>query len=353
VIDCAVLCEGQYARGPLCALAAGALLLSGCGTNSLRVESAGEVAAFAEVVSQQARAVLAEVDARRERAFITLIASDESCEPVQPVLILVPVAAPVPGSESPPLCAASATSPPKGYEVVEFEFSPLSTAAIQPTLDLAGAVAVYGAAMAELAAQPAADSVQQLDEILALASRARATATGFGLRSIPGLGTLSDEQKSSAAKLIDLVRTLQSEQERTRDIRRLYAERAAQFQSILPELSAQIEEWVTVAGVGADLVTITNLQRAYRNERSRLDLEGRAAMLTLIRDAQGQPARTEQAAVAFGDAVEALQRENEHLGELLANPSAEDRARAARVSRQRILGALEQIAQALTAWKVF
>jgi len=334
-------------------LAAGALLLGGCGTNALRVESAGEIATFAKVVSQQARDVLAEVDARRERAFVTLIASDASCEPVQPVLILVPRAAPVPGSESPPLCAASGTSPPKGYEVVEFDFRPLSTAAIQPTLDLAGAVAVYGDAMAALAMQPSNDSAQQLDEILALASRARATATGFGLTGIPELKTLSDEQKSSATKLIDLMLALQSEQQRTQDIRRLYAEKAAQIQSILPELSAQIEDWVTVAGVGADQITTTNLERVYRNERSRLDLEGRIALIKLIFDARSQPARTEQASVSFANAVDTLQQENEHLGQLLTNPSVEDRARAAQISQQRILGALEQIAQALTAWKVF
>jgi hypothetical protein len=334
-------------------LAAGALLLGGCGTNALRVESAGEIATFAKVVSQQAHDVLAEVDARRERAFVTLIASDESCEPVQPVLLLVPVTAPGPGSASAPLCAASGTSPPEGYMVEPLEFSPLSTTAIQPTLDLAGAVAVYGEAMAELAMQPSIDSAQRLDEILALASRARATATGFGLRSIPELNTLSDEQKSSATKLIDLMLALQSEQQRAQDIKRLYADKAAQIQSILPELSRQIERWVTVAGVGADQITTTSLERAYRDQGSRLDLEGRIALITLIFDARSQPARTEQASASFQDAVDTLQHENEHLGQLLTNPSAEDRARAAQISQQRILGALEQIAQALTAWKVF
>ncbi len=326
--------------------------LAGCGLNAVRVDSAGDVAKFAKAVSEQAPAVFKDIEARREKAFVTMIASDENCEPVQPLMILVPNGPPVPNSVPPPLCPKAGEPLPAGYEAVEFDFSPYASETIQPTLDLAASVAAYGEAMAKIAASPKIDTAKQIDAVLEFAAKAKATAESFGIDAIPEIKALSDEQKSTAAKLINLVRELAREQQHAQAIGALYAAKSREIDALLPELTQQIEMWITVAGVGADQMTTLNLERAYRSERGKLSLEGRTAMITLIREAQLQPARTEKTAKSFKQAVDKLAAENQHLGELLTNPSAEDRQKAAEISQDRLLEAIGQIAKALAAWKV-
>lgn len=342
------------------------LSLSGCGLNAVRVETATSVASLSETVANQANDILADGQARRDKALVTLVASDPSCELSFPIFVYLPTN---PSFSDPkvPLCADSERGKPqRGHKIEKLDLSPLGPDAMRPTVDLIAATAAYGDALSKIVERPKADISKTLSDALALAQRAHAVATALGAKGLPGLPSISDDQKNTATALIQMISDLAYEQRQVKDIEALFVKNAAKLgrycredagptcrsTGVYAQLAEQVEEWSSVVGEGASQQTLINLQRAYRRERNKLGFEGRVAFVTLIQEAGKEPDRVRQATALFKEALASLSDTNGDLGRQLFAPNDEDRKRAAEITRDRIMKAMSLVLKAAMAWKV-
>lgn len=344
--------------------------LNGCGLNAIIVESAENVGDLSEEIADSANAILQDAQARRQSALITLVASDPSCSPVFPVQILVPDGTPT-ARGSVPLCWEDGSKPtPRGYRRQALDLSAIDMESISPTIDLIAAAAGYGEALTKIVDRPKTDVSATLNSALSLAQRAFTTANALGATNLPNLADITDEQKSTATELIQMIADLEREQLQVKDIRVLYDKHAAKLgqfchksitlptgevcrnSGIYADLGQAMTNWSRFVAKPSSQLERQNLRRAYDRERLSLGYEGRVAFVTLINEADKEPARIEKASDAFGQALAGLSEANRVLGRQLNNPSKEDRQRAAVISRQRIMNALSLLLKAATAWKV-
>lgn len=351
-------------------VSAGPLLLGGCGLNALRVQSAQQTASLADAVSSSAHLILSDAQARRNRALLTLVASDDSCSARFPLWIYVPedaAAAAQPGIE---LCAdGSVGKDPDGYKREKLDLSPLASDALRPTIDLLAALGAYEEALNKIVNAPKTDVAKELDQALALAQKAHAQASALGISGVPELPKLSDDQKKVAVALIQMIVDLAHEKKQVDYLRKVYPQYAAklghfcapsevaqcsdkQNKGLFKDLALQIDDWAKIVGQGASQITVNNLHRAYRKERKDLSFEGRIAFVTLIQEASKEVDRAKEAGDLFKQAVSGLSDEHENLGRRLYNPSADDKKQADAITRERIATALSLILKALSAWKV-
>ena len=348
-------------------------LMSGCGLNAVRVETAGNTSTLAATVASEAGAILADAQRRREQAILTLVASDPSCALRFPIYIFVPDGTPF-GKTSPadvPLCAdgkvggASYT----GYRREALDLSPKSQDAIKPTLLLIAAVSAYSEGLSKIVNSPKADIGKEIDDALALAQDARSQAIALGLKGIPEFPGLSDDQIKTAQALLQMIYDLDRERRQVKAISALYAKQGALLgticppagvpeasdcqphSGILPDLAQQVDNWANVVSVGSQQLNVGSLNRAYQRERNSLGFEGRRAFLTLVADAAKERERIDDSKIAFHESLVTLSQANNDLGRQLLKPSKEDREKAAVITRQRIVHALGLVLKAVAAWK--
>ncbi|MCP1469029.1 hypothetical protein J3E64_000700 [Sphingobium sp. OAS761] len=347
---------GWRARGGKPAIVCMTLLLSvlmaGCGMNRVRVETAGNVSAASSAVVAKARSAIDDAEARRARAYLTLIASDPHCSPVDPVYIFVPLRPPVPNDPRAPLCANGADAVLANYRVKSVSFSPASSEALKPTVLLIGAIGDYGAALARIVAEPKPDIRKQMDDIAAKAAEAKTIAEGLTGTSLPALPDLKSKQVEAAVALLDFVAALSHEAGQVRDIRAALRAHGDKVEQAIASLPVQIRQWQEVATAGYSQVTVDNLRTAYENERGKLDFDGRLALLTLYRQSVSDREKVKPTTDAFLKSVEQLDREQADLRHALDNPTDAQRAKAADESGKRIIDALGLVAKAVSAWGV-
>lgn len=329
-----------------------AIALSGCGMNAVIVGAAGEQGRAATAIAVQSRAALAAVDQRRRDAYVALIASDPSCTPVNPIYIFVPRNAPTgppSAKDAPPLCAKGANDMLPGYVAERLEFSAVSAETIQPTIDLIAALATYGAAMTDIVEAPKPNVADDLAAALDIAVGAKALAESLGASGLPNLG---QDQVATATKLVALLSELAQERRQVRDIRRLFAEQAPAIDTILGELDAQLTLWQRDIGGSYAGTLKQSLLGAYGRERERTTFDQRRALAALVVEAREEPQRIAAATKRFSAAIDEFRAGQQSLANLLAgHPTPEQRAAAARISRQRFATALTLLAETITAWK--
>ena len=348
-------------------------ILSGCGLNAVRVETAGNVSTLAATVAQQASSILNDAQRRRQQAMLTLVASDPSCALRFPIYIFVPDGSLLGKTNSAdvPLCADGKVGGTNfvGYSREALDLSPKTQDAIKPTLLLIAAVAAYSEGLSKIINSPKTDIGKEIDEALALAQDARSQAIALGLKGIPEFPGLSDDQIKTAEAIMQLIYDLDRERRQVKAIRALYAKQGTLLGTvcapkvsnipsdclphggILPDLAQQVNNWATIVSDGSQQLDVGSLNRAYQRERNSLGFEGRKAFLTLVADADKEGGRIKDSQVAFNDSLVTLSQANDDLGRQLLNPSKEDRAKAAVITRQRITHALGLILKAVAAWK--
>lgn len=326
--------------------------LAGCGINAVRVETAGSVSAASAAVVTKAKAAIDDAEARRDRAYLTLIASDPHCSPVDPVYIFLPVRAVDAKGPAAPLCANGANAVLANHRVTSVSFRADWAEALKPTLLLIGAISDYGAALGRIVADPKPDISKQIADMAAKAAEAKTIAEGLTGESLPALPNLQSEQIKTSIALLDFVAALAHEAGQVKDIRALLATHGDKVNQAMLSLPEQIRQWQSVATTGYAQVTADNLRRAYQNERSGLDFEGRLALLTLYREAQSDVDNIRPTTNAFLKSVEELDKAQADLRAALDNPTRAQRIKAADVSGKRIIEALGLIAKAVSAWGI-
>ena len=329
-----------------------ALAIAGCGHNALTVKSASQVNLTAQAVVTQAKAALDDAGARRERAYVTLIASDPSCPLTDPVYVFVPLGPPVAGAVQAPLCADGANDRRPGYRAEPISFVPLGNEALKPTLTLIGAVADYGDVLGKIAGAPKPDVAKDLEAILSKVTEARAVAEGLTGLSLPELPDLGSKQAKTATAPAQFIAELADEVQRVKDIRKAVRDHEDALPGIIADLREQVGIWQNIVAKGYAQITANNVARAYGEaERKRMSFEARTAMVTLFRQTERDAAAVPIAAAAFKAALGKFEEANSGLRRLLAGElTPEQRREAERITFERILGGLKLIAEAVTAW---
>jgi hypothetical protein len=325
-------------------------VLTGCGLNAVRVKTASEVGATSTAVADAATAQLENMSRAREQAFISLVASDESCEYNTPLQVFIPQK---PGLPSAPLCAENSTQSITGYDNRSIDFAPVPAESLAPTLELIAAVAAYGEALTKIAEEPKFDISDDIAEAIGLATRARALAAGLGASGLPDIAAISTEQQQTATDLINFLGMLAQERRQVKDIRVIVSKHGPKFIESGAKLKKQIAEWNIAITKSSIILNRDNLKRFYSGQRANMSYEAREKMLRLIVNADTEGARVTKATTAFGKAVDELLAAQADLEAALSNnPTAEQRKEAAKISRARFVNAFKLAVDALLAWKV-
>ena len=327
-----------------------AMLAAGCGSNMLRLESAGQVSVAATAMVTQAREALDLTLQRRREAGETLVASDPSCMPGENLVVVVPGPNWTPGTPPVPLCG----NPPAGYQQQIVSLRAIPDDALRPTLLLIGAVADYGSALSKIVARPTTDIGDELNAIAAKAGEAVVLANALLKAEISNPVTaLAGEQAQAAIAMIEFVNQLTAEARRVRDVREFMRRNGGAIDSQIASLRTQLNRWLEVSAQGDSEVIVNNLRRAYDVERRQLGFQQRLAFVQLINNARMQVDSVEARRTAIDRALRTFQASQTQLREYLAGDfSPEDRARIARLNRDRMIEALGLLTQAMVKFGV-
>ena len=336
----------------LCIVALSASL-SACAGNVLRVESAGAVSTASTAMVSQARGALDYARQRREEANSTLVASDPHCTPGAALLLLRRGADWTPQTPAAPLCATG-TTPPPGYVIQRVDLNPISDEALKPTLLMIGAVADYGGALAKIVERPVSDIGGELAALAGKASEAVVLANALLGAGLPDpVAALASDQAQAAVALLQFAESLSAEAGRVRDIRAAVQAHGDEIDALIPRLRAQLSRWLALSATGDAQVYVGNLQRVYHDQRDRMEFQPRLAFVRLINDARAGVAAIPSRQRALDQALTTFQEAQAQLRRHLAgNFTPEERARIARLNRDRMIEALGLVARTMAAFGV-
>lgn len=317
-----------------------ALVLSGCGANTLRLESAATVSTSSTAVVDASRAALVEHRLRRARANAVIVASDPSCTGAIVVHIRI-------GSTG----ALCADEPGPQGTTIALDTRPIADASVQPTLVMIAALADYAAALDKTLGAPNRDIAAELAALAAKAGEARALAEalfGAGLPKIPT--DLAGDQAKSAIKLAQFASDLAQEAGKVRRVRAIVAARDAEVGAISAELQKQVRDWVAFARTDANDTT-SRLRTVYNGQiRNSRPFEQRLAFVELLQSARVDENQVEARGKAMEAAVVLLGNSRATLARHLKGDFTEtERRRIAAIEGKRIAEALRLLAQVATA----
>ncbi|MBW6527092.1 hypothetical protein KZ813_09605 [Sphingomonas sp. RHCKR7] len=275
-------------RGPVppSAALAVALLLTGCATNAVRIEAAGDVAARGGEAVTATAAYLDSVEQRRRDAAAALVASDASCLPATPLRIQVPTSAAPPPA---PLCFDGDTPAP-GYTALSIDVGTSPRALLAPRVALIAAVGDYIEALATILAEPKTDVSS---ELTAFAERVGRVTAAAGMPD-------TDPASPRGAGLVALAAfaaELAHEARTAGRVRALVEARGDTVDRALAELRGEVEGWGRTAARSAEDLYGNALFRTYLRQRADLTAEQREQLAARVFAAR-EAARTGPARVA-------------------------------------------------------
>ncbi|MBY9064823.1 hypothetical protein K7957_17940 [Sphingomonas yunnanensis] len=276
---------------PPAALAA-ALLLTGCATNAVRIQAAGDVTARGREAITATAAYLESVEQRRREAAAALVASDPSCLPATPLRIQVPTnvtAAPA------PLCPESG-APAPGYTALSIDVGTSPRALLEPRVALLAAVGDYVEALATILAAPTTDVSA---ELTAFAERVGRVAAAAGMTDADPATPRGQSLVALAAFAAELAREART----AGKVRALVEARGDAVDRALADLRGEVEGWGRTAARSADDLYGNALSRTYLRHRTELTAEQREQLAARVFAAR-EAARTDPArAAAVADAL--------------------------------------------------
>lgn len=216
-------------------------LMSGCATNALRLEYAGNVASQGKISAAASKEYLGTVDASRVAANLDLIALDPDCSPNTAFLKISPSLSAIKDPKSPPrgwLCARTHVA---GQT---FE-TPISLAPIanelEPTFVMITALASYSEAISEILDQEAIDPGAEFEEALALGRAAEGliVAVSDGAPNIPAA---DDPRVAAISGFLSFVGELAAEADKVKQLR-LFAASEKGNGAIIAKLRSDLADW--------------------------------------------------------------------------------------------------------------
>ena len=320
-------------------------LLSSCGVNQVRIESASGVVDSSKAVVNVANQSLAEYRLQRAKAVATLVASDTSCRANPVIYIRLATAG--------PFCTDTLEKDANGNPAAfAFDTRPIPEALLLPTITLTAALADYAAVLEKIVAAPKVDVTKELQGVADKANQAAVlfeALNGSGV-SKPVLD-LSTDQAKAALALAQFAADLAQNQAKVNDIKRAVRAKDPEIASISGRLKVQVIQWVELAGANAD-TTSNRLTSVYNDQvRLRPKFEDRLAFLDIVQASRANAEQVKARQQALVSAIDALDNARARLNNNLANNlSPADRANAQKYSREQIAQALKLLATAATAF---
>jgi len=329
-----------------------AALLSGYATNALRLDYAGDVAAQAETAANASRKFLTDVEKTRTEANLDLIAADPNCTPLFVYLRRVPDVAAISDPDDPPRGWLCAKQPVAGVTQNDpYSLEPIGNE-LEPTLILIASLGAYGAAINDILEQEGGDAAQDIADSVALAGAAEnllRSAIG-GKRLVPAA---DDPRLTSITAFVAFLQELQTEQDKVDDLRALVASSTGN-EAIIRDLRDHLRSWEIARA--SDVI----VQRALADTIMGVALRGettpgeRRALVAPYYQRAADQVTAARLAPALDAVLGELQAADADLRRVLKqNPdlTPAERARVARLNRQRLTRAFNGLADILTAFK--
>lgn len=332
------------------------LTVTGCGLNAARLERANTLAQAGDVAIGQAKTFINQVKTARDDSNIALVASDESCAWGDSVVLR--------GDKRPnkrrgpvPLCLARGMAADERLGDVTISLAPVSETALRPTLSTIAALAAYLDTVNAILDTPPPHLADDIADAYAKALGAQKDLSAITASDLKVIPALKADQAKAITGLIKLIETLAAEQRKVDRLRATVRAQNSDVLAIIASLRANIVAWGQSSLAGDLQMT----DAAYLSLGRKLAAEPpvyqgfavRQALLKQIvaarRTAIAAPTFTAATTAALDDMTVAQTQLFDGLG---ANPhwSAEERRRAARLNRERLLAALHSIANVVTAF---
>jgi hypothetical protein len=333
------------------------LLLSGCGYNQIRLDRAGVVSEAGTHAVDTTRSFIRQVRQARDDANIALVASDESCAWGESIILYGSGRAqPKPPARA-PFCLPRGQALDENLGDVEIKLAPVSTSAIRPSIEAIDAIAAYIEAVNEILERDEPDVSGRLSDAYekALTAQANIAAiTGDDLKIIP---QLKEEQLSAITGLIDLIVELQTEERKVSELRALVRDQNEKLGVVIGQLQGAVTVWGNSSLTGdlqlsnAAYVALGRQLAAdppvYRGFDAR-----RAILIRIVESRRHAEAGKNLSAAVNLTLGELAKAQNGLVDAFSKSPrwTEAERKKAAKINRERALGALRTLASFVTAF---
>lgn len=325
-----------------------ALLFTGCATDQLRLQYAGDVAGRAKATTAAADLYLQEVDAARIEANIDLIAADPACGRQRPVLRAVPTP---PTGAAGTLCVPASQTP--GLQDAEISLAPIGEE-LKPTLALISSLALYGEGLAEVLDGPGADPANTLADAVETARSAQGLLLALGAKAGRPLAA-DDARVSATTNLIRFVGTLAAEQRKVGGLRGYLALHGAETSQAILLLRRHLLTWENARkadqALRSGIVAVT--AQAVLARTPPASPGDRRAALRNFYSRQRDAAAEATLYLALDNALQTLSSADGDLRRVIVEQpklNAEERALVAEATRKRVIRAMDGIAAMITAF---
>jgi hypothetical protein len=322
-----------------------ALLASGCATNPLRIEAAGDFSKASDEAGSRTLAYINDVRDRQRRAAAALVASDPNCVPM-PIIRMQ--RAPL-GTRNapPPRCLDQDAAPTPGWRAFEVRLEPLSLQALKPRILMITAIADYSAALAKIVGREKPDVSKEIE---GFASKVDAVGGVLALAASDGpkaTDLIAEPEAKAIIGVIQMAAELRREQDQVDAIRKRVAEDGNTVDAALKAVRGTVDVTLRGQDEASGFQEAGAMVDGYREgAKGGWDYTRRSsealAILNARADAQGAGARVAVVLKALDEVSEA----HAQLHELLKpNPtlSEEQRRKRAGIAEERLFRALRLI----------
>jgi hypothetical protein len=322
------------------------LLVAGCATNALRIQSASEFATASSTTVGQTNTYLNAAAARQRAAAAALVASDPSCFPGRTIRIRSP------NDGRQPFCMRPSERQ-TATNSFDFTLQPIGPSQLKPRLELMAAIAEYGAALEKIVGAKKPDISAELTGFVGKVDDISTIAAFVSGTDIPKASpVLKGEQAQSVAAIIQFAAELRHEKLQVDDIRALATRQGDIIDRALTSLARQLEE---IADIDRDDAQIEErmLVQQYVGSAPGWQIDRRREAVGAILDARAAVDDRTAAGRASRAAVVELSAAHRSLrGLLQPDPrlSADQKKALRAIARQRLWRALDLVAGAAAAF---
>lgn len=312
-----------------------AIILSGCATNTIRMERAGTMTEAARTATDATRVLMADVQAENRNALIDLVASDPNCRLPTPLIAQDATA------EDETICRKG------NRQDNDFQLTRLTRQDFAPSLAVIDGLVAYFDAVDAIITREPTDLTDRL-----IGAQANLDAIASDLGNLTGqeggvLPVLTDDQKGAVADTLSLLGEMIDEAARVDDLRKIEIQMdQAAFADDIDRLDRINQLWLRVMDgqVNNRLTLVTRRLPRISAE----DFEGRhrfaAQQMTLIERQEALP----ELAIALARTVDMLRATHSDYHGLLFGDkrllTLDEKRRAAAITRTRLRRALSHLA---------
>lgn len=323
------------------------IVISGCATNALRVEYAGDVGTKGRAAAAASREYLKEVEAARLEANLDLVEQDPACGRWQPALrrqVSLGPDKPAVGW----LCAAGSDVPGS-----PFSLRPISYQLV-PTIQLTDALTSYADALIEVAQGDRVSPAQGFIDALATARSVQRLA-GAVTNSEVGPSLAADDPRVVAATgFVNFLGELAEEAGRVEDLRQIIARNPEGARPLIRALRDHLVTWEISrkSDRATELLIEAALLSSVFNAQPPAEGSARRTALDNYYRRDAERLAGDQLHPKLDALLHALEQADADLRRVLEpNPNLtdEERRRVAEISRKRIVRALDGLTEIINA----